>query len=231
MTWSVLPYESKNGKWSRFVVKNQRKSDAVCLKRGKIMANLQRTKENLEALGYEVTLCETIDQANQVITTQLQGKTVGIGGSMTVKEMGLYPLLQAHNEVIWAWEGGDTKEATRCQVYLSSVNGIAETGELVNIDGLGNRVSATIYGTEEVIFIVSVNKIEETLEKAIYRARNIASPKNAQRLNRNTPCGTKGDTCYNCRSPERICRSMVVHLYPPGGSRSQVVLINETLGY
>lgn len=195
------------------------------------MANLIKFRENLEKLGYKVSLCATKEEASDYLSTTIVKTTVGIGGSMTVKELDLYPRLQEQNEVIWAWEGGDTKEATRCSVYISSVNGASESGELINIDGLGNRVSATIYGTEKVFFIIGVNKIEENYDKALWRARNIASPKNAQRLQKKTPCAVLADKCYDCNSPDRICRSMVVHLCPPSGSVTEVVIIDDNLGY
>lgn len=195
------------------------------------MANLVLCKENLEKLGYAVTLCDTIDEAKNFFAGALREKTIGVGGSMSVNQMGLTDLLRENNQVEYHLEGGDVMKATRCQVYLSSVNGLAETGEMINIDGRGNRVSATIYGTEEVYFLVGQNKVEPTMEKALWRARNIAAPKNAQRLQRATPCAAKGDKCYDCNSPERICSSLVVHWRPSGGNKMHVVLVKEDLGY
>lgn len=117
-------------------------------------------------------------------------------------------------------------------MYLTSVNGLAETGELINIDGTCNRVSASIYGHKTVLFVVGVNKIAPDYEKALWRARNIASPKNAQRLGRKTPCAVKGDRCYDCQSPERICRALVTLWQKPTGvEKAEVVLVEEELGY
>ena len=109
---------------------------------------------------------------------------------------------------------------------------LAETGELINIDGTGNRVASTLFGHRRVYFVVGVNKIAPDYDAALWRARNIASPKNAQRLGRKTPCAVKGDRCYNCSSPERICRGLTVLWEPMGGAEvTEVLLINQELGY
>ena len=146
--------------------------------------------------------------------------------------MGLAQRLEGHNQVAWAWTGGTHADAAAAQVYLTSVNGLAETGEIINIDGTGNRVASTIFGHEEVYFIVGRNKLAPDYDGALWRARNIASPKNAQRLARKTPCAVKGDKCYDCSSPERICRALTVLWEAPNGiGRSEVVLIDQDLGF
>ena len=166
----------------------------------------------------------------------IDGKTVGFGGSATLDALGVYDKLAAHNTVIWHWKqeaNAARKAAMQTQVYLSSANGLAESGEIVNIDGTGNRVAATLYGPEKVYFIVGLNKLAPTLEAAIWRARNIASPLNAKRLNRRTPCAlSEVMKCYDCQSPERICRGMTIHMGPMKGvGETIVVLIDEELGY
>ena len=151
---------------------------------------------------------------------------------MTIQELGLYPRLSAHNWVIWHWEGGSLAEAAQTQVYLSSVNGLSETGELINIDGTGNRVASTLYGHRRVYFVVGANKIAPDYDAALWRARNIASPKNAQRLGKKTPCAVKGDRCYDCQSPERICRALTVLWEKPQGiEHMEIVLVEQELGY
>ena len=107
---------------------------------------------------------------------------------------------------------------------------MAETGEILNIDGTGNRVASTLYGHNKVYFIIGINKIAPDFESALWRARNIAAPKNAQRLNRNTPCAVKGDRCYDCKSPDRICRGLTVLWGPMMGMETEIVLIDEPLG-
>ena len=121
--------------------------------------------------------------------------------------------------------------ASRAEIYISSVNAISENGEIVNIDNTGNRVAAISYGPSKVYLLVGSNKVTKNLETAIYRARNIASPLNAKRLNRKTPCAINGDRCYDCNSPERICRNLSVLWTKPTGAEYEIILIQESLGY
>ena len=123
------------------------------------------------------------------------------------------------------------KEALSTDIYISSVNAIAKTGEIVNIDGTANRVASIFYGHKKVYLVVGKNKIAESCDEAIYRARNIAAPLNAKRLNRKTPCAEKGDKCYNCNSPERICCGLSVLWKKPGGCDYEIVIVNEDIGY
>ena len=196
------------------------------------MADLEKLQKSLEAEGFAVSRFDTAAQAADYLDAALDGKTIGIGGSVTVQEMGLGERLAKHNTVLWHWAGSTTQDAAGAQVYLTSVNGAAETGELINIDGTGNRVASTIFGHEEVYFIVGVNKLAPDYDKALWRARNVASPKNAQRLGKQTPCAVKADKCYDCKSPERICRALTVLWEAPKGiGRSEVVLIDQELGF
>lgn len=196
------------------------------------MADLEKLKQNLQKNGFEVTHFATAAQAADYLDGQIDGKTVGVGGSITVLEMGLAERLRTHNTLHWHWTGdGDQAAAATCQVYLSSVNGAAETGELINIDGNGNRVASSLYGHKKVWFIVGRNKLAPTYEEALWRARNIAAPKNAQRLGRKTPCAVHGDRCYDCKSPERICRGLVVMWEAVANMEMEVVLIDQDLGY
>ena len=155
-----------------------------------------------------------------------------------IREMGLYDKLSLKNKVYWHWKLQDDMTviearalARSASIYLSSVNGIAETGEIVNIDGDGNRVSEIMYGHKKVYFIIGKNKIAKDCEGALYRARNIAAPLNAKRLNKRTPCAFKTDKCYNCKSPDRICRGLNILWSKPESCAYEVILINEELGY
>lgn len=196
------------------------------------MPDIKKAAENLQKLGYTVKLFATKAEAADYLDAAIDGTTVGIGGSMTVQELGLHDRLAAHNEVHWHWVGGpaEREAAMTTKVYLTSANGLAETGEIVNIDGGGNRVSSTLYGHEKVYFIIGRNKLADTYDQALWRARNIAAPKNAQRLGRKTPCAVKGDRCYDCKSPERICRGLVVHWGPMLAFETEIVLVDEDLG-
>ena len=196
------------------------------------MADLEKLRRNLEAEGFTVSCFGTAAQAADYLDAALDGKTIGIGGSVTIRDMGLAERLSTHARVYWHWNEDALEQAASAQVYLTSVNGLAETGELINIDGTGNRVASTIFGHEEVYFLVGSNKIAPDYDAALWRARNIASPKNAQRLGKKTPCAVRGDKCYDCKSPERICRALAVLWEKPTGiGRAEVVLIDEPLGY
>ena len=196
------------------------------------MYDFSKVKVNLERRGFAVSCFATAEEAMDYLDRKLDGKTIGIGGSMTIRDMGLDQRLGTHNQIIWHWKDGSLQDAAAAQVYLTSVNGLAETGELINIDGTGNRVASAIFGHEEVYYIVGVNKLAPNYDKALWRARNIASPKNAQRLGKATPCAAKGDRCYDCSSPQRICRALTVLWEAPGGiGKSEVVLIDQELGY
>lgn len=195
------------------------------------MADFEKLRKHLEEKGYAVSVFETSKEAADYLDGTLDGKTIGAGGSITLQELGLLERLSKHNTVLSHWTGGTAQDAATTQVYLSSVNGVAETGEIINIDGTCNRVSAGLFGHEKVYFVVGRNKVAPDCAAALHRARNIAGPKNAQRLNKKTPCAAKGDKCYDCDSPERICSAMVTYWRKPGCMDFEVVLVNEDLGY
>ncbi len=194
---------------------------------------------NMTKMGYEVSVFSTKEEACEYLTEQLSGKTIGFGGSMTLTEMGLYEKLTGNGcDIFWHWqpkEGYTQLEmrvmARDAEIYISSVNGLSENGEIVNIDGTGNRLAECLYGHKKVILIAGKNKIAKDCDEAIFRARNIASPKNAQRLGRKTPCAEKADRCYDCKSPERICNALSVLWKKPMGSEYEIILIDENLGY
>ncbi|MBP1757788.1 MAG: hypothetical protein H6Q61_37 [Firmicutes bacterium] len=190
-------------------------------------------QENLAWRGIGLAVFPTREEAVRYLDRKIDGASVGIGGSMTVKEIGLYDALSSHNEVHWHMLAGKIADANRSEVYISSLNAVAETGELINIDGAGNRVSATAYGAKRVYFVVGRNKLAENFEKALWRARNIAAPKNAARFGTNTPCVTQTPPkCHDCQSPERICRELLVlWMKPRSVTEMEVILIEEDLGY
>lgn len=194
-------------------------------------------RETLCARGYTVSCFDTAADAAAYLNRQIDGQTVGCGGSVTIQQLQIYDSLSAHNTVFWHWQPPEgvsaatvMAHAATAQVYLSSVNALAATGEVLNIDGTANRVSATLYGHERVYFLVGRNKIAPDYEQALTRARNIAAPRNAQRLGLETPCVQTGH-CHNCRHPQRICRALSVLWEAPRSARFEVVLINEDLGY
>ena len=156
------------------------------------MTDFTKVKANLEKRGYAVSCFATAAEAAGYLDGKLNGKTIGIGGSVTVREMGLLDRLKTHNTVVSHWEGSRKEDAAFTQVYLCSVNGLAETGEMVNIDGVGNRIASTVFGHEELYLVVGRNKLAPDYDGAVWRARNVASPKNAIRLQRKTPLRRQG---------------------------------------
>ena len=142
--------------------------------------NFDTVKQSLEARGYTVRVFSTGKEAADYLDANLDGKSVGFGGSATLDALGLYERLGSHNRTIWHWKWEDKdaarREAMVSDVYLTSVNGLAETGELVNIDGTGNRAAATLFGHEKVYFVIGQNKLAPTYDEAVWRARNTAAP-------------------------------------------------------
>lgn len=196
-----------------------------------------KVKEALERRGFKVSVFETGAEAAEYLNGKIDGTTVSFGGSMTLRQMGMFEKLSSHNTIYDHWNvpaGANADEirekAMTTETYVSSVNGLSETGEIINIDGTGNRVASTIFGHSRLFLVVGSNKLAPTFEEAMWRARNIAAPMNAKRLERKTPCAVDGK-CHDCNSPECICNVISIHRHPGRGTDTEVVLINETLGY
>lgn len=196
------------------------------------MADFTNVEKNLRQRGFAVKTFATGAQAAAYLDSAVDGVSVGLGGSVTLQDLDVYQRLAVHNTVYWHWVNGpeDRVRAVEASVYITSANALAETGEILNIDGYGNRIASTLYGHEKVYFVIGRNKLAPTYEEALWRARNIAAPKNAQRLGVKTPCAVKGDRCYDCRSPERICRGLAVLWEAMMGMEMEVLLVDEDLG-
>lgn len=195
---------------------------------------MEKTIEKLQKNGFEVTHFATGEEAAAYIGRSLHGKTVGIGGSMTVRTLNIYDRIRDDNTVFWHMvEPGDETmvRASSAQVYITSANAISEEGYIINIDGRGNRVAGTLMKKEKVYLIVGKNKLCGPFEQAVERARTKAAPPNAQRLECRTPCVMDGQ-CHDCASPGRICNALVVLWRRPFWCDSmEVVLIDEELGF
>ena len=177
------------------------------------------------------------EDAAGYLNREIDGTTVGMGGSMTITELGLKESLSRHNTLYChGFTEGDPadvqKMAAGAEIYLLSANGIAgDTSEIINIDGTGNRVSSSLYGHQKVYLVAGKNKVSPDFHSALHRVRNVVAPKNAQRLGRKTPCAAKADRCYDCDSPERICRGLTVLYRKMNRMDMEVILINQELGY
>ena len=197
------------------------------------MTDFTKVQKNLEARGYTVKAFATAAEAADYLDGAIDGKTVGFGGSATLDALGIYDRLAKHNTVVWHWKqeaDAARKAAMQTQVYLTSANALAETGEIINIDGVGNRLAGTLFGHEKVYFVIGRNKLAPDYEKAVWRARNVAGPHRAQQLGKKTPCAVKADRCYDCKSPDRVCNAMVTLWGPMTGMETEILLVDEDLG-
>ncbi len=200
--------------------------------------NLKEVADVFNKRGFKARVFDSIQQVNDVLLEEIEpGQSVGIGGSITVNDSGIYDLLKERgNTVYFHWKvppeerGGIRKLASEADVYLSSSNGVTKEGRLVNIDGFGNRVASMFYGPDRVYIICGRNKVVETEDEAVERTRTVACPKNAERLNRNTPCRKTGK-CHDCLGEDRMCNIKVVIECPPPGKEINVMLVDQELGY
>lgn len=199
--------------------------------------NYQALKKNFEEHRFHTSYFAAKEEAAAYLKEKIHGEQVGFGGSMTLKAMGLDSILKEDNEVVWHWlddmpAAEARRKAMNSTVYILSANGVSETGELVNIDGTGNRLSASLFGPKKVYYVIGKNKIAPDLPSAIRRARNIACTQNAMRFGVKTPCvANGGDRCYDCSSPMRICNATVILERPMVGMEIELLFVDEELGY
>jgi L-lactate utilization protein LutB len=204
---------------------------------------VENTLNALERNGFDALYCATAEEALvKVLEMVPDGATVGLGGSVTLREMGLVDALAARDvSVADHWKAGsegaspeEVMEIRRTHinsdVFITSTNAVTETGELVNIDGTGQRVAAMIFGPKKVIVVTGVNKITGDLEEGLWRASNVAAPLNARRLHPGTPCAETGE-CSDCIVPGRICGITTIIHRRPRRTPFTVVLVGAKLGY
>lgn len=200
--------------------------------------NYDKLVSNLEGRGFTVHSAAGGEEAKKLVLDLIGDRaSVGCGGSMTISSLGLPDALRAQgNPVYFHW---DVKPEERAEIfekakaadwYLCSTNAITMNAKLINIDGNGNRVAATLFGHKKVFIISGTNKICPDFDSALHRARNVAAVLNAKRFDIKTPCKLDGK-CHDCRSPQRICKALTVLWGPMGGMETEVVLIGEELGY
>lgn len=165
--------------------------------------------------------------------------TVSWGGSMTMDGLGLTDKLKEEGFSVIDRDSAKSpgerqalmRQALTCDTFIMGSNAVSEDGQLVNIDGAGNRVAAMCYGPKQVIVLAGMNKVVKTLEDAVSRARNTAAPLNTQRFpNLTTPCAMNG-SCADCKSPDSICTYLVVTRLSKPAGRIKVILIGKDLGF
>ena len=202
-------------------------------KQGNILVN------NLKKRHFDAWYCanrqEALAKALELIP---EGATVGWGGARSAQEIGLMDALNAGNyrtidrDQLKTLE--EKQQAARdclsADVFLTGANGLSLDGQMVNIDGNGNRVAAILFGPKSVLVIAGMNKVMDSLENAVKRARNVAAPMNEQRFLGNTPCAVTG-VCADCKSEDCICNQIVItrHCRPAG--RIKFILVGEELGF
>ncbi len=198
--------------------------------------DLEKTIRALRGRGFAVSHFATRGEAADYLDEAIRDTTVGMGGSKTLDELGLYDRLTQHNDVAWHWRepGFETLDKElAAKVFLSSANAISEDGEILNIDGRGNRLASMVYGPGKTVYIVAgTNKICPDFDSALYRARNTAAVQNMARFAGSQPCQSpKGGRCFDCRAKDRGCNALLV-LWGVmfDMAKVEIVLIDEDLG-
>ena len=204
-----------------------------------IKIKMEACKKALEKNGMKAYLVEDAQAARELVNAMIKyHETVCDGGTMTLQETGILDMLNhrdlvfhSHSDPTMTREQSDAeaRKAFSADTFIASTNAVTLQGELVNIDGHGNRVSAMIFGPKQVIIVAGYNKIVEDEEAAKKRIREIAAPANSVRLHKQTPCSKTG-SCQDCYSKDRICSSYVKINYDKE-DRIRVILIAEAYGY
>lgn len=195
--------------------------------------------KNLEKRNMTGYYCETADDALALVKSLLpEHAVVTNGGSETLIETGVMELIQSENYDFIDRKSAKTPEEAKAlygrivtaDYFFTGTNAITLDGELINVDGNGNRVSCLIHGPSHVIVLAGMNKVVPSVEDGIRRVRNFAAPPNALRLDCKTPCSATG-TCSDCQSPDCLCCQTVITRRSRQAGRIQVILIGETLGF
>lgn len=200
--------------------------------------------KSLKKRHFNAIYCENAAEALQEITKLItKEETVSWGGSVTLEQTGITKYLIENGYNVIDRDSAKTPEEKAqllrkglvCDTFLMSTNALSEDGQLVNIDGTGNRVAALCYGPKRVIVVAGMNKVTKTVQDALARVRNIAAPVNMQRINatmshRETPCSYTG-SCADCLSEDSICAQIVTTRICKPAGKITVILVNEELGY
>jgi L-lactate utilization protein LutB len=196
-----------------------------CSNKERVMENTcKNAVEALKRRGYDAMYCSSVDEAAAAIKNEIENvEWVGMGGSVTMKELGVAAYLETVGKL--STRGAD------CDLFLLSANALTSDGRIVNIDGNGNRVAASVSGPKKVVYAIGRNKIVDGgIDAAITRIKEKACPPNCIRLGKNTPCAATGK-CADCDSPDRICKVVAIFDRRPTGTPTTVYIVNADLGY
>lgn len=200
----------------------------------------ERCAKNLKRNGFDARLVPTPEAGCREILSMIpEFETFGIGGSETIRQIGIIAELKGMGKTIhdhWQTELSPDEVQTvrleqgRCDCFMCSANALSVQGEIINVDGIGNRVTAMTYGPRQVIIVAGVNKIMPDLDQSLQRVRKIAGPMRAKSLGMDTPCAETGE-CTDCHSPQRICRITTILHRRPMLTDISVILVGTDLGY
>ena len=202
-------------------------------KRGEILV------KNLKSRHFDAYYCESKEDAlAQAMELIPKGASVAWGGALSADQIGLTESVRNGNYHVIDRSAGKTPEEQKeivknwlfSDVFLTGANALSLDGQMVSIDGTGNRVAAICYGPDTVLVIAGMNKVEDTLEAAINRARTVAAPLNEQRFGHPNPCAATG-SCADCKSEGCICNQIVITRRSGHEGRIKVFLVGEELGY
>jgi L-lactate utilization protein LutB len=207
-------------------------------------ARLTELKETLTENNFEVFVAENTDEAKSIvlekIIPEIAPKSVSWGGSLTFVATGLYDILKNNNDLKILDTYDKTlspeeslerrRQSLLVDLFITGSNAVTESGQLVNLDMIGNRVGALTFGPKNVIILVGRNKIVPDLDEAMFRIKNYAAPVNTMRLDKKTPCA-KTSFCEDCKSPDRICNTWTITEKSFPKKRVKIILINKALGF
>ena len=195
--------------------------------------------KNLTSRGFEAYYCADKDQARaKALELIPKGASVGWGGCASAEQIGLVDAVRKGNYTAMDRDTAATpqervkimKQCLGADVFLTGANALSLDGQMVNIDGNGNRVAAIVYGPDSVLVIAGMNKVCDTLDAAVTRARTIAAPMNKQRFDSKTPCEVTG-ACADCKSESCICNQILITRNCRPAGRIKVILVGEELGF
>lgn len=200
----------------------------------------EKCVKNLKKHGFDAHFAVTEEEARSLALEMTSGyESFGFGGSDTTRALGILEELKTKGKTVYDhWQEGLSRqkdleirlEMGRCDCFFCSANAISITGEVVNVDGIGNRTNAMSFGPKKVVIIAGMNKVTHDLESAIRRVKEVAGPMRAKSLGMETPCAETG-ICNDCNVPQRICRITTILHRKPMMTDVSVILVNQTLGF
>lgn len=199
----------------------------------------QQLVKHLKSRHFDAYYCKnSADALEKALELIPEGSSVGWGGTKSAEQIGLLNAIRNGNYHAIDRENATTpeqkeklaREALFADVFITGANAMSQDGQMVSIDGNGNRVAAIIYGPKTVLVIVGMNKVCATVEEAVSRARTVAAPMNMQRFMKDTPCAGTG-VCGNCKSVDCICNQILITRHCRPVNRIRYIIVGEELGY